>query len=108
PRRRDRERRAAVDQIRPRVLAGEPAVGDLRLRNPLRRRPAARRAARRPARPPAAVRRGASTLRLELTPLRPRLVGGLADRVPRVAGPRRRAARTGCPLPADDDLRRGP
>src|SRR6266545_7588384 len=37
PGHRDRERRVALDQGRPRVLAGEPAVGDQRVRARLRR-----------------------------------------------------------------------
>ena len=69
---------------------------------------AARRPARRPARPPAALRRRPRALRGQLAALRPRLVGGLADRVPRAPGPRRRAARAGRALAPDDDVRRGP
>src|SRR3954447_15852355 len=56
PRHRGCERRAAVDPDRPRVLAGEPPVGDQRLRPPLRRVPAARRPRPRPPRAPAAPR----------------------------------------------------
>ena len=51
---------------------------------------------------------GLAAVRRELAPLRPRLVGRLADRVPRAAGARRRAARSGRALAADDDVRRGP
>src|SRR6266550_9244466 len=40
----DRERRLALDQDRPRVLPGEPPVGDQRLRPLLRRLPAPGRA----------------------------------------------------------------
>src|SRR2546429_8032706 len=44
PGHRDRERRVALDQGRPRVLAGEPPVGDQRLRPLLWRLPAPGRA----------------------------------------------------------------
>ena len=47
-------------KTRPALLPGQPAVGDHRLLDPLRRRADARRPARRPARPPAAVHRSAS------------------------------------------------
>ena len=43
----------------------------------------------------------------ELAALRLRLVVGLARRLPRAAGARRRAARSGCALAPDDDVRRG-
>ena len=69
---------------------------------------AARRPAGRPARAAAALPRGPHPLRGELAALRPRLVRGLADRLPRPAGPRRRAARSRGALAPDDDLRRGP
>ena len=51
----DRERRAAVDQGRPRVLRDVARMGRQRLPAHLRRLPPARRAARRPLRPPPAV-----------------------------------------------------
>ena len=108
PRCRDRERRASFDQVRSQLLRHEPAMGDLRLRDPLRRDAAPRRAARRPAWPAAPVHGGARALLLQLAPLRPRLVGSLADRLPRLAGPRWSAARSRRALAADDDLRRGP
>ena len=81
---------------------------DLRLRDPLRRRAAARRPARRPARTAAALRRPVS----RSSPLSS-LLCGLAwseaslIALPRSAGARRRAARPGRALAADDDLRRG-
>ena len=50
---------------------------------------------------------GLGAVRGELAALRARLVGGLADRVPRAAGPRRRVARAGRAFAADDDVRRG-
>ena len=58
PRRRDRERRPAVDPDRPRLLAGEPAVGGERLHPDLRRPAAARRPHGRSARPPPGVHGG--------------------------------------------------
>ena len=51
---------------------------------------------------------GLALFAAELASLRARLVGDVADRVPRTAGARRGAARSGGALPADDDLRRGP
>src|SRR5438477_619934 len=48
PGHRDRERRLALDQDRPRVLPAEPPVGDQRLRSLLRRLPAPGRAGGRP------------------------------------------------------------
>ena len=45
---------------------------------------------------------------VSLAALRPRLVGGLADRLPRPPGPRRRLARAGGAVAADDHVRRGP
>ena len=51
----DRERRAAVDPERPRLLADLARVGRERLPAHLRRLPAARRAARRPLRPSPAL-----------------------------------------------------
>ena len=43
----------------------------------------------------------------QLAALRARLVGDLADRVPRAPGPRRRAARAGRPVPAHDTFAEG-
>src|SRR6184192_3745691 len=57
PGHRDRECRVALDQDRPRVLPGEPPVGDQRLRPLLRRLPAPGRAGGRPARSAAALPR---------------------------------------------------
>ena len=51
---------------------------------------------------------GPRAVRRQLAALRPRLVGGLADRASAPPGPRRSAARPGRALAADDDLRRGP
>ena len=89
PGHRDRERRAALDQGRPRVLAGEPAVGDQRLRARLRRLPAPRRARGRPPRPPTDLPRRRGRLHGRLASRRAGLVGGVADRRAGAAGARR-------------------
>ena len=96
------------DQVRSRLLADEPAMGDLGLRDSLRRDAAARRPDRRSARAPTAVRRRPGAVRHELAALRPRLVRGVADRLPRAAGARRGIARPRRALAPDDDIRRGP
>ena len=108
PRRGDRERGPALDQDRPRLLVGGPPVGDHGLRDLLRRRSAPRWTDRRPARTAPRLHRRPLGLRRELAPLRPCLVGGLSDRVPRAPGPRRGTARSGRARAADDDLRRRP
>ena len=90
------------------LLADEPPVGHLGLRHPLRRRAPARRPPRRPARTAPALHRRTRALRRELAAVRAGLVGGLADRLPRAAGARRRPARPGRPLASDHDLRGGP
>src|SRR3954471_1332027 len=90
-RRGDRECRVALDQDRPRLLGHGTAVGDHRLRHPLRGDAAARRPPRRPARPAPHVRCGPCSLCRELAALRLRVVVGLARRLPRVAGTGRRA-----------------
>ena len=51
---------------------------------------------------------GLAALHGQLAPRRARLVGGLADRLPRAAGLRRRAALAGRAVDPDDDVRRGP
>ena len=63
----------------------EPAVGDHRLRDHLRRLPAARRARGRPARAPPRVPRRRRRLHGRVVLLRPRLVRGRADRRPRAS-----------------------
>ena len=88
PRHRDRERRAALDPGRPRVLAGEPAVGDQRLCARLRRVPPARRPPRRPPRPAAGLHGRPHRLHDRLAPVRARVERGIADRLPRAPGPR--------------------
>ena len=108
PRHRDRERRAAVDPGRPRVLAGEPPVGDQRLRPRLRRLPAARRPGRRHARAPPDLPRRPRRVHARLAARRPRLVGGVADRGARAPGPRRGGHLAGRAVDPVDDVRRGP
>ncbi len=80
-------------------------MGDHRLRDPVRGRAPARRATGRPVRPPPALRHRPRALHRQLTARRPRLVGDVADRVPRVAGARRRAALSGGAVDADHDIR---
>ena len=108
PRHRDRERRSALDPERPRVLPGEPPVGDQRLRPGLRRVPAARRPGRRHAGPPPHLPRRHRRVHRGLAAGRAGLVGGVPDRRPRLPGPRRgdhHAGRTVDPL---HDVHRGP
>ena len=107
-RRRDRERRAAVDPDRPRVLAGEPAVGAERLRARVRRLPPARRTRRRPPRPPARPdrRRGAVHARARCSAGSPGATS--ADRVPRAPGARRRDRLARSALDHLGHVRRGP
>ncbi len=50
---------------------------------------------------------GVGVVHARLAPVRPRLVGGRADRHPGTAGPRRRAARPGRALDRRHDLPRG-
>ena len=91
-RHRDRERRASVDPDRPRVLAGEPPVGRERLRALLRWLPPARRAGS-----PTSIGRRRLFIAGLITFTSASLVSGLAwsegvaDRGPRVPGPRRGA-----------------
>ncbi len=101
------ERRAGRAQELARILGERPAVGDHLVRDRLRRLPAARWTDRRPLRPPAHVRGRRRCLRHRLGPVRPRLVIGLADRVPRPRGLRRRAVRAGRPVAPDDRVPRG-
>ena len=84
-----------------------PAVGDHRLRDRVRRRPPARRPDGRPARPPAHLHGRNGRVHGLLPAQRPRLVVGLADRLPRPAGARRRAARAGGTLDPDHDVQGG-
>src|SRR3989449_8902176 len=79
PGHRDRERRLALDQDRPRVLPGEPPVGDQRLRPLLRRLPAPGRAGGRSTRSAAALPRRHRPVYALLAAGGPGLVGGGAD-----------------------------
>ena len=107
PRHRDRERRPPVDQGRPGLLAGEPAVGDQRLRAVLRRVPAPRRQARRHPRPAQDLRRRPDPLHRGVVPRRAGVERSLADRGAGAAGTRRGDHLAGGALDPDDDLRRG-
>ena len=107
PRHRDRQRRAAVDSARSRVLAGEPAVGDQRLRARLRRIPPAGRSLRRPPRPAAHLHGRNAHLHARLAALRARVERGVADRVPRAPGSRRGDAHAGRAVDPRRDVRRG-
>ena len=107
-RRRDRERRAADDQERPSLQPGEPAVGDHRLRDPLRRRAPARRPHGRPARPAAHVHARHGHLHGQLAAGRARAgpTGSLIVFRGR-AGSRRRTAGAGRALDPHHDVPRG-
>ncbi len=82
-------------------------MGDLGLRDLLRRRAAARRKTGRSARAPASVRRRRPALRGQLAALRARLVGTFADRVQGAAGPRRCAHGTRRPIAPGHHVRGG-
>ena len=107
PRRLDRERRAAVDRPRPRLLTGEPLVGRQRLHADVRRLPAARRPHGRPARPAAAVPRRSRAVLARVAGRRPLPDRGPADRLARGPGPRRRAAVARRALARHSDVQRG-
>ncbi len=81
-------------------------MGDHRLRDHVRRRPAARRPNGRPARASPAVRRRSRPLHGQLAARRLRLVRSIADRLPRNPGARRRAAGPGGAVDPDHDVRR--
>ena len=106
-RHRDRERRPSFDPGGPRVLAGEPAVGDQRVRARLRRLPAARRARGRHRRPAASVHRRSRGVHRGVAPRGVRVERAVADRRPGAPGPRRGDHRPGGSLDPDDDLLRG-
>ena len=106
-RHRDRERRTSLDPDRPRVLAGEPAVGDLRLRARLRRVPAPRRTRGGHRRPQARLHGRADHVHDRLAPVRARLGRDLVDRCEGDPGPRSRDDLAGGARDPDDDVRGG-
>ena len=106
PRYRDRERGAALDQDRPRVLAAGPAVGDQRVRTLLRRLPAPRRAGGRPARTTPVVPHRPRRLHGGLALRGPRLVGGVAARGALGPGARRGDRHAGGSVDPDDHVQR--
>ena len=106
PGHRDRERRAALDPGRPRVLSREPPVGDQRLRARLRRLPAPGRTGGRPARTPAHLPPRRRRLHARLPARRAGVVGDVADRSPRAPGARRGDHHAGRALDPLHHLRR--
>ena len=107
PGHRNRERGVAFDSGRPWVLAGEPAMGNQRVRARLRRLPAPRREGGRPARAPSHLPPGRGRVHRRLAPGRPGLVRVVADRGARAAGSRCGDHHPGRALDPLDDLRRG-
>ena len=105
-RRDDRERRAAVDPGRPRLLRDVARLGRERLPAHVRRLPAARRPAGRPLRAPAAVPDRHRALHGRLARLRPRRLAGAPRRRARRAGARRRDRLGGRALADDDAVHR--
>ena len=106
PRHRDRERRAPLHQDRPRVLPGRPPVGDQRLRARVRRVPPAGWPRRRHAGAPPHLPGRHRRVHRGLAAGRPRLVGAVPDRRPRLPGARRRDHHAGRPLDPVHDVRR--
>ncbi len=96
-RRDDRQRRPALDQGRPRLLAEQPRLGGQRLPDRLRRAAAALGPARRPDRPAAGVPDRPRRVHHGLAPLRGLAEPGDADRRPLRPGSRRRADLGGDP-----------
>src|SRR5215211_896358 len=86
PGHRDRERRAALDPGRPRVLTGEPAMGDQRLRAGLRRLPPPRGTSCRPPRSAEDLPRRPCGLLARLASGGFRVVRGIADLGARAPG----------------------
>ena len=97
----------SIGRVAP-LLAGQPPVGDHRLRDHVRRLPAARRPRGRPARPAPRLPRRRRRLHDRVVPLRPRVVRRRPDRRARGAGPRRRDHLAGRALDHHDDLRGRP
>ena len=89
-RRDDRERRAALDAARPRLLAGQPGLGDRRLHDRVRQLPPAGGTARRPARPQADVPDRPGRVHARVGGVRRGRQPGLADRRALRPGSRRR------------------
>ena len=86
------------------LFAGQPPVGDHRLRDHLRRLPAARRAPGRHSRSPARLHDGDRGVHARLGAERSRVVRNLSRRLPRPPGRGRGALRARRPLAADDGL----
>ena len=107
-RRDGRERRAAVDPARPRLLAGRPAVGDQRLHARVRRLPAARRPRRRPRSAASGCSsRAWSSSRSPRCSTGSRRSAGMLIAARGAAGPRRRARLPRRAVDHHDDVRRG-
>ena len=100
----DRQRSPPVDQERPALLTGQPAVGDYRVLDPLRWRADARRPPLRPARAQAPIRDRPRPVQRELAAGRSGVVGAVADRLPLPPGPRRGARIASGAVDPDDDL----
>ena len=107
-RHRRRQRRPSVDPERPRLLAGEPAVGDQRLRTRLRRLHAARRSPGRHPRAQARVHGRPRHLLGGLSSLWPGLERGVAHRRPRPPGSRGGDDHAFRALDPDQVVHRGP
>ena len=107
PRRRHRQRRAALDRARAGLLPGQPRLGRQRLHPHLRRLPAARRPPGRPARPAQALHDRPRRLLDRVAARRPGPIRRLAHRRARPAGPRRRARLPRRAVDRDQHLRRG-
>ncbi len=108
PRRRDRQRRAAVDARRAPFLDHRPAMGRERVHVDVRRLPDARRPLGRPARAPARVPRRHRDVRAVLARVRARGLARSADRRARRSGPQRRSAVAGHAVDHHLLVRRGP
>ena len=105
-RHRDRERRSPVDPGGSRLLAGEPAVGDQRIRARVRRLPPARRASRGPPRAQAHLHGGSRGLLRRLALVRLCLERRVADRRAGDPGARSGADHASGALDPHDDVRR--
>ena len=101
-RRDDRERRAALDAARSRLLPGQPGLGHRRLHDRVRQLPAAGGPPRRPPRPQTDVLDRAGDLHGRLGGVRHRRQPGGSDRRPVRSGSRRRGG-VGCGAGAAGD-----